>query len=533
MKKLISFFLVIILMVMGQDFTLAASRELITERLSENVDFVISETINMTIDKDSDELVVSPFVIQNNSDNGLKVKSISLTGQSGWSVVSRETADALFGLNNKIFSIFTADGHDLSQPLSDVTTVESKREYVLDLMGKVSLTAKAVTGLHIGDLVVEVEPVSCKTVLYEDGTLIINESEKSAVANKNEHGNVLAEYIPLTTPDSYAFTYSDEVPWANERTSIVRVEFGSPVKPSNMSYWFYGCSNLKSVDSDNLNTSQVTSMNFLFERCGYSADMFSIDLSSWDTSSVKTMYNLFRYSGYNSSKWSVNLTGWNTSFVTNMGGMFEYSGFNSTSWEVFGLENWDTAKVTSFAGMFKNAGKEKVKTFNLDLSKWNTSSAQSMKSMFELAAYNASTWNIGDISNWKTPSLTNMELMFSHAGSSNYRLHNKDLGKWDTSNVKTMKNLFRSSGTYEIKITIPEGCIVDGMLDQKPTVNAVLTFEGLPSSYSNLFRRAATSSTYGKINLISNDAVTKTWFNEMLALYGPSGSTSKGYIYIA
>jgi len=532
MRKFLTSFIVIVLMISGNNPAFGAVKELIAEEMSRSVDFIVSENISMTMDEDSEELSISPFVIQNNSDGGLKIKKISVEGQSGWSVVRKNTTEVIFELNKKIFTILTSDGYDLSEPLLDIVTIESGNSFTLNLSGKASQTSKPLAGLHIADFLVEVEPVSYKTVLYEDGTLIINEPEEKAEVNESKHGNTIATYAPFSDTEPYVFNLSSKVLWSGERDKIKRVEFGSKVQPSNMAYWFYGCSYLESFDSTNLDTSETSSVNFVFERAGYNSENFVLDLSGWNTSKVKTMSNAFRYSGYGASNWEVNLKGWRTDLVTSMIAMFEYSGFKASTWTLTGIENWNTENVTSFASMFRNAAKEKAAKFKLDLSEWNTNAAYTMKSMFELAGYSAMEWDIGDISQWKTSSLTNMELMFSHAGSSNYRLHNKDLSKWDTSKVTTMKNLFRSSGTYMIKLNIPAGCIVDGLLDQKPTVDATLTFEGVPSSYANIFRRTATSSTYGRVNLVSSDEAARSWFGEMISLYGPGGTTTKGYIYI-
>ena len=61
---------------------------------------------------------------------------------------------------------------------------------------------------------------------------------------------------------------------------------------TNMSYMFYGCSNLLYLlDISNWNISKVNNMSCMFSGCN---SLFSLpDKSDWDTSNVKLMNKLF------------------------------------------------------------------------------------------------------------------------------------------------------------------------------------------------------------------------------------------------
>ena len=85
---------------------------------------------------------------------------------------------------------------------------------------------------------------------------------------------------------------------------------------TNMSYMFYGCSGLTSLDLSGWNTSKVTDMSGMFEGC---SNLTSLDLSNFNTSSVTSMGYMFnRCSGLT----SLDLSGWNTSKVTDISDMF-------------------------------------------------------------------------------------------------------------------------------------------------------------------------------------------------------------------
>ena len=59
----------------------------------------------------------------------------------------------------------------------------------------------------------------------------------------------------------------------------------------DMSYMFFGCSNLNSLDLSGFNTSAITNMSCMFRGC---SNLTSLDLSSFDTSAVTNMWDMFR-----------------------------------------------------------------------------------------------------------------------------------------------------------------------------------------------------------------------------------------------
>lgn len=104
-----------------------------------------------------------------------------------------------------------------------------------------------------------IEVLTTMTVLYTDGTLIINERPSDRQSNITKHGAIVEEYEPLTVTYPYVFNGTSERPWHAKQANITAVEFGSTVAPTSIAYWFQNCSNLESIDWTNFDGSNVTS----------------------------------------------------------------------------------------------------------------------------------------------------------------------------------------------------------------------------------------------------------------------------------
>ena len=88
--------------------------------------------------------------------------------------------------------------------------------------------------------------------------------------------------------------------------------------PENISFMFYNCSCLKSIDLSKFYTSKVKNMNHMFDGC-YSLE--SIDFSSFNTSNVNDMSHMF--DGCSSLE-SINLSSFNIKNVNNMSFIFSF-----------------------------------------------------------------------------------------------------------------------------------------------------------------------------------------------------------------
>jgi surface protein len=81
---------------------------------------------------------------------------------------------------------------------------------------------------------------------------------------------------------------------------------------------FYEANNLEFVNLSSFDTSKVTNMSSMFEKC---LKLTSVDLSSFNTSSVNRMNNMF-YLNYALRTIYVG-SNWNTDLVTSSSAMFQ------------------------------------------------------------------------------------------------------------------------------------------------------------------------------------------------------------------
>ncbi|MBN1215869.1 MAG: DUF285 domain-containing protein [Candidatus Lokiarchaeota archaeon] len=257
-----------------------------------------------------------------------------------------------------------------------------------------------------------------------------------------------------------------------DKLKIHEIKQWGDIRLGNSGSYFYGCSNLNLITSDNLNltgtnslyqafrgcksignigninnwdvsnvidmrhvfngatsfnqnidnwdVSSVTDMNGMFN----DATSFNQDIGSWNVSSVINMYNIFN----GATSFNQDIGSWNVSSVINM-----YNIFNSATSFNQNIGNWDVSKVQIMSGMFNGAS-----LFNQDIGNWDVSSVTSMSCMF----CGASLFN-QDISNWNVSKVQFMSGMFSGAS-----LFNQDISNWNVSNVRSMNNMFEDASNF-------------------------------------------------------------------------------------
>ena len=189
---------------------------------------------------------------------------------------------------------------------------------------------------------------------------------------------------------------------------------------TSMYYMFYGMHELTSLDLSNFNTSKVTNMDQMFYDM---PNLTSLNLSNFDTSKVTNMSNMFN--GMRNLT-TLNLSSFNTSQVTDMDGMF--SGMRHLT--TLNLSSFDTSKVTRMSHMFDGV----FALTTLDLSNFDTSKVTSMGYMF-YDMYSLTTLNL---SSFDTSKVTWMWHMFFRVAS----LTSLDLSNFDTSKVTDMSGMF-------------------------------------------------------------------------------------------
>ncbi len=259
------------------------------------------------------------------------------------------------------------------------------------------------------------------TTLYflGNGDDISNSSYKGHAITQMWHGETVTK-MPENS-DSYAY---HPVPWAlnyifPQCTSVVIDESFKNVRVTSTSGWFAGC-HMQTIEGiEYLNTSEVTSMSYMFG-C---PNLTSIDVSHFDTRKVKYMQSMFS----NCKKLgAIDLSNFDTGNVLDMAIMFE----NCNALTTLDLRNFDTSKVTNMTLMF---GKCYALT-NIDLSSFNTANVTSMTNMFQ----SCSSLTSLDLTKFNTEKVTELYGMFYDCSS----LTTIDLSHFDTSNVTTMTMMF-------------------------------------------------------------------------------------------
>ena len=183
------------------------------------------------------------------------------------------------------------------------------------------------------------------------------------------------------------------------RVYITKVVFDVSFKnarPTSTYKWFDMMEQLQSiVGIENLNTSEVTTMQRMFLGC---KSLASLDVSHFNTANVTTMSFMFDEA---SNLTSLDLSGFNTEKVTDMKYIFSLCS-RLTSLK---LSSFNTAKVTDMSNMFSFC----YGLTSIDLSSFNTANVTTMQHMFSYCS-NLSTIYVG--TGWSTAAVTESSSMF-------------------------------------------------------------------------------------------------------------------------
>ena len=284
--------------------------------------------------------------------------------------------------------------------------------------------------------------------------------------------------------------------------TITGLEYLNTEKVTNMSYMFFNCSSLTSLDVTHFNTAKVTNMNRLFAYC---SSLTSLDVTHFNTAKVTNMNSMFECC---SSLTSLDVTYFNTANVTGMNYMF-YSCSALTT--IYASDNFVTDKVEYSYNMFYDCTSLKGTTLEYVASKtdhnyancgtdgyftpgcgyaefdnatgtltfrykgvkpegaydlnvgitdpgWRTHKNEIKKVVFDASFANARPtscyyWfyecknlvNIEGIENLNTEKVTNMALMFASCSD----LTSLDVTKFNTANVTTLMSMFSNCSSLK------------------------------------------------------------------------------------
>lgn len=207
------------------------------------------------------------------------------------------------------------------------------------------------------------KPVFADTaILYSDGYLVF---QYGNTPDPN-HGSVIGTYTGFNTR-----TYSNhrDRPWNSNSDKVTNVLFKDITKPAATTCWFFDFCNLVKIDGiENLDTSDVTNMDCMFDGC---INLTELDVTGFDTSNVTGMRLMFR-SCRNLAE--LDVTGFDTSKVIRMGYMFQ----NMCALVELNVGGFDTSKVTDMPYMFNGC----VNLTELDLTNFDTRKVTNMDYMF-------------------------------------------------------------------------------------------------------------------------------------------------------
>lgn len=156
---------------------------------------------------------------------------------------------------------------------------------------------------------------------------------------------------------------------ADIKTVVFKRNFRD-ARPTTCSQWFCFCTNLTSIEGlENLNTSDVTSMDFMFYKC---KQLRALDLSGFNTEKVEDMSDMFSNC---KNLETLNLSSFKTNNLKNMSEMF--LGCNKIA--QLDLSGFNTSGVKALDQVFKNC----YALESLDLSSFDTKLVTVMSSLFE------------------------------------------------------------------------------------------------------------------------------------------------------
>ena len=150
-----------------------------------------------------------------------------------------------------------------------------------------------------------------------DNSVVVEDKMRVDAINKNLGNGTIVHIVfdksfSTYTPTSLYGFFMD----LRKLETITGLEYLNTEKVTDMSYMFFACSKLTSLDVTNFNTENVKNMVRMFHNC---SALTSLDVTKFNTGNVTDMGYMF----YNcSALTSLDVTKFNTGNVTDMSSMF-------------------------------------------------------------------------------------------------------------------------------------------------------------------------------------------------------------------
>ena len=245
---------------------------------------------------------------------------------------------------------------------------------------------------------------------------------------KNIKNVIFEESFNTYTPTSLKDFFRD----CTGLNEITGLKYLNTAEVTDMSFMFWNCKNLSSLDLTNFNTTKVENMSGMFSSC---QKLSSLTLSeSFNTANVTDMSNMFSYcnmleklnlSNFNTTKvedmsymfnmcqklTELNLSNFKTEKVKKMSYMFSYCNML----EKLNLSNFNTANVTNMSGMFSGCSTLQTIYVSDDFVVTGITNEDYKKDLFTgcealkgaLTEYDANKTNV-DYANYKTGYFTKL-----------------------------------------------------------------------------------------------------------------------------
>ena len=237
--------------------------------------------------------------------------------------------------------------------------------------------------------------------------------------------------------------------------TITGLEYLNTEKVTNMSYMFFNCSSLTSLDVTYFNTANVTGMNNMFYSCSALTTIYASD--NFVTDKVEYSYNMF----YDCTS----LKGTTLEYVASKTDHnYANCGTDGYFTPGCGYAEFDNATGT-LTFRYKGVKPEGAYDLNVEITEpgWRTHKNEIKKVVFDASFANAKPtscyyWfyecknlvNIEGIENLNTEKVTNMDRMFASCSA----LTSLDVTKFNTAKVRNMYSMFmKCSGLKSLDVT--------------------------------------------------------------------------------